>query len=331
MDSPPRTSSKLNCPTSTPSSSSVPYSPPSTRNSRDVYGDQSLTFLTSPPPRTTKLVISITYFLKLESGTLDYKVTFTPISFLNSFPNILPRNRNPITIHKPLSMNILSWNVRWAARSNFRRVFRQLITNHNPDIVILTETRVSGERASNIISTLGFECYTKVDAMGFAEGIWVLWNSNDVYMEPISSSFQEIHLECKVNDVFFLLSTIYASPNFERRKQLWTSFMNLPTNFNSSWLLIRDFNDIADPAEKFGGDPPSFTKMYFFNSFLNTCRLVELGFIGPKFTWTNGRSLNHLIKTRRQSACHHWLSDSLFWFQSLSLAWTSLWSLSYSS
>lgn len=63
-------------------------------------------------------------------------------------------------------MNILRWNVRGAEGDDFRHSFR--------DVMILTETRVSGERANVIIASLGFERYTKVDAMGFAGGIWVL-------------------------------------------------------------------------------------------------------------------------------------------------------------
>lgn len=63
-----------------------------------------------------------------------------------------------------------------------------MVNTYHSDIVILTETRVSDERVDNIISTLGFECYTKVDAMGFDGGIWVLWNPNTVFMEPVTSS-----------------------------------------------------------------------------------------------------------------------------------------------
>lgn len=65
-------------------------------------------------------------------------------------------------------MNILSWNVRGTRGANFRRNFRDIIANHKSDAVILTETRISGESANNIIATLGFERYVKVDTMGFA-------------------------------------------------------------------------------------------------------------------------------------------------------------------
>lgn len=71
-------------------------------------------------------------------------------------------------------MNILSWNVRGTAEADFKCNFQELVSSHQPDIVILMETRVNGERANRIIASLGFDYYTKVDAIGFAGAIWVL-------------------------------------------------------------------------------------------------------------------------------------------------------------
>lgn len=64
--------------------------------------------------------------------------------------------------------------MRWAVGADFRRIFRELITTHNVDIAILTETRVSRDRENHIIVAFGFECYLKVDEMGFARRILIL-------------------------------------------------------------------------------------------------------------------------------------------------------------
>lgn len=179
-----------------------------------------------------------------------------------------------------------------------------MINSHQPDVLILTETRVSEERANSIIASLGYERYTKVDSMSFAGGIWVLWNPNSVPLEPIASSFQEIHLECKVTNFSFLLTAIYASPIFERRKLLWSSFTNLTTILSKPWLIIGDFNDIAKLSEQ---------KMSVFNNFLTNYGLVDLGFLGSPFTWTNGRIGNQIVRTQidRAHANCEWLSHFL--------------------
>lgn len=96
-------------------------------------------------------------------------------------------------------MNIISWNVRGAGSSDFRIIFREMISSYKPDLAILTETRLSGEKANNVISTLGFNNYLKVDAMCFIGGIWVLWQSHVVLVEPISSTFHEMFFKVQVN------------------------------------------------------------------------------------------------------------------------------------
>lgn len=68
-------------------------------------------------------------------------------------------------------MNILSLNVRGTGGTDFRRAFRKLVATQRPDVIILTETRVSGHRANLIIATIEFGRHIKVDAMGFASGI----------------------------------------------------------------------------------------------------------------------------------------------------------------
>lgn len=42
-----------------------------------------------------------------------------------------------------------------------RRIFREFVSAHQPDVVILTKTRVSGDHANDIIASLGFDHYTK--------------------------------------------------------------------------------------------------------------------------------------------------------------------------
>lgn len=45
-----------------------------------------------------------------------------------------------------------------------------MMNTNRPNLVILTETRLGGDRAKNVIRTLGYERFVKVDAMGFLKG-----------------------------------------------------------------------------------------------------------------------------------------------------------------
>lgn len=207
-------------------------------------------------------------------------------------------------------LNILAWNVRGAANPDFRRVFINIAHSHKPDLVIITETRISGERASSIINTLGFDMHYKVDAMGFSGGIWMLWNPTTIQVNILASSFQEIHAHGKVQNFSFILTGLYASPIFNIRKNLWESLSIMSQALSYPWVLLGDFNDISNRDEKFGGLPPSQYKMNCFNNFLNISNLIDLGFEGPRFTWLNGREHHSLIRTRidRVHANSSWLA-----------------------
>ena len=76
-------------------------------------------------------------------------------------------------------------------------------------------------------------------------------------------------------------------PQFTRRKPFWDYLQNLALNISFSWLLLGDFNDMMSEEEKLGGLPINRTRMTTFRNCLDNCRLIDLGFHGPRFTWTN--------------------------------------------
>lgn len=50
--------------------------------------------------------------------------------------------------------------------------------------------------------------------------------------------------------------------------------------------------------DKFGGNPISISRALKFQECLNNCSMIDLGFSGPKFTWSNHRPLSQLIQGR---------------------------------
>ena len=54
------------------------------------------------------------------------------------------------------------------------------------------------------------------------------------------------------------------------------------------WLYFGDFNEILQSEEKQGGLPKPLALMLNFREALLYCGLVDLGYQGNIFTWTNG-------------------------------------------
>lgn len=134
--------------------------------------------------------------------------------------------------------------------------------------------------------------------MGFSGWIWILWNPQNINVLPLATLVFEAHFKLKVNFSIFILTALYASAIFSIRKSLSKKFSNLSSFIKLPWLIIGDFNEISHPSEKFGCRLVDRNKMNSFNNFLNKANLIDLGFSGPKYTWTNGRDLGSIIRTR---------------------------------
>jgi hypothetical protein len=90
---------------------------------------------------------------------------------------------------------------------------------------------------------------------------------------------------------------------------LRNSFSVLGGNFDGAWLCIGDFNHILDQSEKLGGRTFASTSSCPFKSFIDRFGLIDLGFSGNPFTWSNNRRDTDLIKERldRGLASSRWV------------------------
>ncbi|KAF7822851.1 uncharacterized protein G2W53_020995 [Senna tora] len=154
-----------------------------------------------------------------------------------------------------IPINILVWNARGAASADFRRVVMDLKTRHLPRVMFITETRVGGTRAENIIRSIGYDGFFKVDPMGYAGGLWLMWDPAFVKLDIHGESFQEIQASIEVSNTRFLTSFVYASPIRERRRFLWDNLMSLADIHSLPWLVCGDFNEVLSQDEKVGGSP----------------------------------------------------------------------------
>lgn len=82
---------------------------------------------------------------------------------------------------------------------------------------------------------------------------------------------------------------IYASPIPSVRKLFWDYLVNPRSNIPDPWLLVGHFNEITSPSEVKGGSFCS-NRAAIFNRMIDSCKLIDLGFKGPTFTWH--RSVN---------------------------------------
>ena len=67
---------------------------------------------------------------------------------------------------------------------------------------------------------------------------------------------------------------------------------------NMPWVIAGDFNEALLDEDKYGGGVVSISRSLEFKECLDSCNMIDLGFSGPRFTWTNKREVGALIQER---------------------------------
>ena len=171
---------------------------------------------------------------------------------------------------------------------------------HYLTIMIITETKVSGSRAKEITDRLHFDRAIHANSIGYSSGLWILWDSTQEEVSKLSTMEQEIHAIVKdlSSNASWLMSAIYASPRYAERRLLWDNLSKVAKLHTLHWIIVGDFNEVLLGEDKFRGRPISISRAINLQECLNTCGMINLGFFGPPFTWTNRQPLPHLVQER---------------------------------
>ena len=81
------------------------------------------------------------------------------------------------------------------------------------------------------------------------------------------------------------MTSFYGELKIARRIEAWTLWV-LNSRLEIPWLCMRDFNEITKQEEKVRGAIRSHSQMQLFHDIIDECSFMDLGFVGPKFTWS---------------------------------------------
>ncbi|KAM2069822.1 hypothetical protein ACFX16_001292 [Malus domestica] len=195
-------------------------------------------------------------------------------------------------------MTYLLWNCRGLGSDTVVRALRGLIQKHRPTMIFLSETKMKDHRLDGIRRRLGYSNGFHVPPVGRAGGL-SLWWQDSLRVIVVFSSKHVIDVCYYLEEVgswvrgTFVYGTSYRAEKVEFWNWLQNSFG--PTDI--PWLCGGDFNEFMWDSEKSGGTSVLYNRPTFLSNFLSAAELMDLGFIGPKFTWRGIRA-GHLIEER---------------------------------
>lgn len=157
----------------------------------------------------------------------------------------------------------------------------------------LLETRVKETRAMRLANSV-FKDWSMVSNYEFHRlgRIWVVW-SQEVKLTVVFKSGQMITCLIAWEDFDFCISFIYASNFSEERKTLWNDIRHLQSSAliqGKPWLLCGDYNEILKMEEHSRVLNLISPGMRDFQDLVRDCKLMDLGFHGPLYTWCNKRN-----------------------------------------
>ncbi|KAG6488350.1 hypothetical protein ZIOFF_049593 [Zingiber officinale] len=182
-------------------------------------------------------------------------------------------------------MSGIIWNVRGFGNLATQRRALFLRRHHQLSFLAVLEPMVD------------LDCRYMALRMGFEEvvsnksgKVWFFWEST-IACKVLFDHDQFLHLE--LSSLLFpssmIVTVVYAKCTRLERSVLWGSLEELRPEGDKLWLVGGDFNVISSMEEHSAGVLARPGAMEDFNNFIMLAGLVDAGFVGDRYTWTNNR------------------------------------------
>ncbi|KAK3222256.1 hypothetical protein Dsin_009281 [Dipteronia sinensis] len=133
----------------------------------------------------------------------------------------------------------------------------------------------------------------------------LLWNGSDIRIQVIASSRHTISALVADHKTLWVFTVVYVNPCVNYRRNIWSYLDSVRGCFNFLWLVIGDFNEIIYSSEKSGGRC-KFSKSGF-TEWIDKNIMVDMGYIGSKFTWMTKREQEEIFWKQKSRNC--WLKE----------------------
>jgi hypothetical protein len=205
-------------------------------------------------------------------------------------------------------MRVLSLNCRGLGNQATVNELHGVVKLEVPKIVFLMETRLPVRKLEFLRVKFGMRGCFGVNRKRFGGGLALFWDDS---VTLHIQSYSLFHIDAHViqgDGATWRFTGFYGHPEAGLRVRSWALLRQLYALADLPWVLIGDFNEISALEEKYGREDRSLRQMANFREALSDCSLMDLGFIGSEFTWSNNREDESLVRVRldRGVASQNW-------------------------
>lgn len=193
-------------------------------------------------------------------------------------------------------MSLLAWNCRGLGKTRTVQFLKDIAQQTKPSFIFLSETLANKDRIEVVRKAIGFTGCIAVDARGHSGGLALFWkNEGGCVVKEVNTHF--IDFEVQNEQVGrWRFTGFYGCPERSRRTESWEILLNLAAKSELPWCVISDFNDLMFAAEKRGGRRHPYNLLTGFAETIYACNLVDLGFVGERFTWEKSRGTDKWVQ-----------------------------------
>jgi hypothetical protein len=195
-------------------------------------------------------------------------------------------------------MRVLSLNCRGLRNQATVNELHGLVKLEVPQIVFLMETRLPVQKLEFLRVKFGMRGCFGVNRKRFGGRLALFWDACvTLHVQSYSLFCIDAHV-FQDDGVTWRFTGFYGPPETGIRTRSWALLRQLHALADWPWVLLGDFNEIVALEEKYGMEDRSLRQMAGFWEVLSDCSLLDLGFIGSEFTWSNNREDEALVRVR---------------------------------
>lgn len=120
---------------------------------------------------------------------------------------------------------------------------------HRPMLIIQLDSKINGVVVDEVCKKLGKSHWSPSEAKGFSEGIWLLWDEEEIKIKILYAHNFLMHVAVTSADCKNLeLTSVYAIPNASIRKHLLGKLNEM--RIEDSLVIICDFKCVLKGEER---------------------------------------------------------------------------------